>query len=134
MSKRKRRIFSREFKLSAVQRLLAGESTKGLSGELGIPVGHLDLWCQQFRLGGAEGLRKAGRPRKQAGAGLDPLAKVRRTKDLDAARKYIAELEGKVGQQQVELDFFRQALQQVREARRPSDGLGVTASTRSSKR
>ena len=65
MSKRKRRIFSREFKLSAVQRLLAGESTKGLSGELGIPVGHLDLWCQQFRLGGAEGLRKAGRPRKR---------------------------------------------------------------------
>jgi hypothetical protein len=51
-------------------------------------------------------LRKAGRPRKQAGAGLDPLAKAKRTKDLEAARRYIAELEGKVGQQQVELDFF----------------------------
>ena len=134
MSKRKRRVFSREFKLSAVQRMLAGESTKALSRELGVPVDRLDRWCQQYRLGGAEGLRKAGRPRKPAGAGLDPLAKVRRTKDLDAARKYIAELEGKVGQQQVELDFFRQALQQVREARRPSDGPGVKASTRSLKR
>ena len=134
MSKRKRRVFSREFKLSAVQRMLGGESTKVLSRELGVAVDHLDRWCQQFRLGGAEGLRKAGRPRKQAGAGLDPLAKAKRTKDLDAARKYIAELEGKVGQQQVELDFFRQALRQVREARRPNDGPGVTASTRSSKR
>ncbi len=134
MSKRKRRIFSRELKLSAVQRMLAGESTKVLSRELGIATDHLDRWCQQFRLYGAEGLRKAGRPRKQAGGGLDPLEKAKRTKDLDAARKYIAELEGKVGQQQVELDFFQQALRQVREARRPSDGPGVMASTRSLKR
>jgi len=134
MSKRKRRIFSRELKLSAVQKMLAGESTKVLSLELGIAADHLDRWCQQFRLYGAEGLRKAGRPRKQAGGGLDPLERAKRTKDLEAARKYIAELEGKVGQQQVELDFFQQALQQVREARRPSDGAGATASTRSLKR
>jgi transposase len=134
MSKRRRRVFSREYKLSAVQRLLAGESSKALSRELGVSVDHLDRWCQQYRVGGAEGLRRAGRPRKPAGVGLDPLAKVRRTKDLDAARKYIAELECKVGQQQVELDFFQQALQQVGGARRPSDEPGVTASTRSSKR
>jgi transposase len=135
MSKRRRRrVFSREYKLSAVQRMLAGESTKALSRELGISGDHLDRWCQKFRLGGAEGLRLAGRPRKQAGAVLDPLAKVRRTTDLSTARKYIAELEGKVGQQQVELDFFRQALRQVGGACRPSDGPGVRASTRSSKR
>ena len=134
MSKRRRRVFSREFKLSAVQGLLAGESSKALSRALGVSADHLDRWCQQYRLGGAEGLRRTGRPRKQAGVGLDPLAKARRTKDLDAARKYIAELEAKVGQQQVDLVFFRQAVRQVREARRPSDGPGVTASTRSSKR
>jgi hypothetical protein len=46
----------------------------------------------------------------------------------------IAELERKIGQQQVDLDFFRQALRQVKGARRPSDGPGVTGSTRSSKR
>jgi transposase len=54
--------------------------------------------------------------------------------ELDAARARIAELERKVGQQQVDLDFFRQALRQVKEARRPSTGPGVTGSTRSSKR
>jgi hypothetical protein len=53
---------------------------------------------------------------------------------IEAARRRIAELERKVGQQQVDLDFFRQALQQVRGMRRPSDALGVTASTKSSKR
>jgi transposase len=53
---------------------------------------------------------------------------------LDAAHKRIAELERKIGQQQLELDFFRQALRQVKGARRLSDGSGVTASTRSSKR
>jgi hypothetical protein len=53
---------------------------------------------------------------------------------LAAARRQIAALERKVGQQQLELDFFRQALRHIREARRPLDGSGVTASTRSSKR
>ena len=54
--------------------------------------------------------------------------------ELEAARTRIAELERKVGQQQLELDFFRQALRQVRGARRPSAGPGVTGSTESSKR
>jgi hypothetical protein len=50
------------------------------------------------------------------------------------ARKSIGELERKIGQQQVELDFFRQALRRVGEARRPSDGPGGRRSTRSSRR
>jgi hypothetical protein len=54
--------------------------------------------------------------------------------DLAAAKQQIAELERKVGQQQLELDFFRKALQQVSGKRRPSDGPGAPASTRSSKR
>src|SRR6266850_4472387 len=53
--------------------------------------------------------------------------------EFDLARRRIAELERKIGQQQVELDFFRQALRRVKEARRPSTGPGVTGSTRSSK-
>jgi hypothetical protein len=53
---------------------------------------------------------------------------------VDGTRKRIAELERKIGQQQVELDFFRQALQQVKGARRPSEGRGAPRSTRSSKR
>jgi transposase-like protein len=129
MSRRKRRVFSREFKLSAAKRLIAGESAAALSRELRVPSGHLYKWCGHFRRGGAEALRPACRPRK--GFGASDLAP---GKDLATARKHIGELERKVGQQQIELDFFRQALRQVEGARQPSDGLGVRASTRSSRR
>src|SRR5689334_19617637 len=129
MSKGKRREFSREFKLSAVKRALAGESVAALSRELGVRSGQLYRWGQHFRCGGAEALRAACRPRKGFGV-LDLEA----TNDLAAARKRLRELERKVGQQQVELDFFRRALRQVEGARRPSDGPGERASTRSSRR
>jgi transposase-like protein len=132
MSKRRRRIFSREFKLAAVERMFGGESTKALAKELRVNPNHLQQWCHRFRIGGAEAVRQAGRPRKPV-VSEEEQAKTRAT-DLASARKYIAELEAKIGQQQVDLDFFRQALRRVREARRPSDGPGVTASTRSSKR
>ena len=129
MSKGKRRAFGREFKVSAVKRMIAGESVAALSRELRVPSGHLYKWCRHFRQGGAEALRPACRPRKGFGV-LD----LESGKDLATARKRISELERKVGQQQVELDFFRQALRQVEGARQPSDGLGVPASTRSSRR
>ena len=135
MSKRKRRVFSREFKLSAVQRMIAGESTAELSRELGVPNGHLYRWCMHFRRGGAEALRPACRPRKIPGAvELAPEAKAMRVQDVATACKRITELERKIGQQQVELDFFRQALRQVKGERRPSDGPGATASMPRSKR
>ena len=135
MSKRKRRVFSREFKLSAVQRMMAGESAAGLSRELQVPAGHLYQWCMHFRRGGPEALRPACRPRKIPGAvELDPVAKAMRVQDVATARQRITELERKIGQQQVELDFFRQALRQVGGARQPSDRLGVSASTPRSRR
>jgi transposase len=132
MSKKRRRIFSREFKLSAVERLLAGANTKALSQELGVKPNHLWQWCHRFRIGGAAAVRQAGRPRKLL-VSEDERAKTRAA-DLASARKYITDLEAKIGQQQVDIDFFRQALRQVRGARRPSDGSGAPASTRSSKR
>ena len=128
MSKRKRRVFSLEFKLSAVKRMLADESVTALSRELGVPQGHLYQWCGHYRRGGVEALRPACRPRKGFGMrDLEP------DKDVVTARQRIGELERKVGQQQLELDFFRQALRQVGEARRPSAAPGVTGSTKSSK-
>jgi transposase len=128
MSTRKRRVFSREFKVAAVKRLLAGEDAGGLARELQIPAGHIYTWCRHFRRGGAEALRPACRPRKVLGA-PEP-----EPTDLTVARRRIKELERKIGQQQVELDFFRQALRRVGEARRPGDGPGVRTSARSSKR
>ena len=127
--KRKRRVFSREFKLSAVKRMLADESVAALSRELGVPQGHLYLWCGHYRRGGVEALRPACRPR--TGFGMRDLEP---DKDVVTARKRIGELERKVGQQQLELDFFRQALRQVEAKRRPIDEPGAKPSTPSSKR
>jgi hypothetical protein len=50
------------------------------------------------------------------------------------AEKRIGELERKIGQQQVELDFFRRALRRVGANLRPGNGSGAKASTASSKR
>jgi len=135
MRKRKRRVYSREFKVSAVERLLAGETTAALSGELQVSTNHLHKWCMHYRRGGPEALRPAHRPYKVPGAvEVDPVVKAQRVSDLAAARKRIIALERKVGQQQLELDFFRQALRRVGEAGQPSDERGVRTSTRSSRR
>src|ERR1043166_5623365 len=127
MSEGKRRVFSREFKLSAVQRVLAGESPAAVSRELQVPGGHLYKWCRHYRHGGVEALRPACRPRKIGVA--DFAADLAAPVDAGSARKRISELERKIGQQQLELDFFRQALRQVGAARQPSDGSGVRTST-----
>jgi transposase-like protein len=130
------RKFSREFKLEAVRRILAGEQIRALSKELTVLRKDLYAWRKLFRAGGAEALRPLGRPRKDDGAVASRVRK--RARDVAAtdtsAPERVAELERKIGQQQIELDFFRQALRRVREARRLNAGPGVTGSTRSSKR
>jgi len=135
------RVFNRAFKLGIVNRMLAGEKVSALARELRFSGKDLYIWRQRFLSGGPEALRGPGRPRKGEAAGLAPSGAPRSkappdmpAAELEAARRRIAELERKVGQQQVELDFFRQALRQVREARRQSAGPGVTGSMGSSKR
>jgi transposase-like protein len=130
------RNFSRELKLSAVRRMLAGENVSALARELAVLRKDLYVWRDRFRAGGPEALRGRGRPRKVPPTERPPDRPPDRGEagDLAAARRRIAELERKVGQQQVELDFFQRALRQVREARRPNGAPGATASTRSSKR
>jgi|JRHI01.1.fsa_nt_gi transposase len=129
MSGKKRRVYSREFKLSVIARMDAGERVSDIARALGIPGVRFYGWMKLYRLGGAENLRLARRPLKAWGAEPPKPAG-----DLSEARRRIAELECKIGQQQVELDFFRRALRQVGEARQPSDTGGVRASTRSCKR
>lgn len=130
MSTGKRRVFEHEFKVQVVERLRAGERATALSRELGISCGRLSTWRKVYGRFGPEGLRRAGRPRQGDGTS-EPTGRV---EDLATARQRIGELERKVGQQQLELDFFRRALRHVGEARRPSDGLGVKAFTPSSRR
>ena len=134
------RVFSREFKVGIVRRMLAGENVSALARELRFTRKDLYVWRDRFLAGGPEALRGRGRPPKAEAAGLaasGPRGKAAPETpgaELEAARTRISELERKVGQQQVELDFFRQALRQVKGARRPSAAPGVTGSTRSSKR
>jgi transposase len=138
MAKTVDRVFSREFKLAALRRMLAGENVSALARELKLRRKLLYAWRGRFRSGGPEALRTRGRPRKVVGlvaaAAAAPAARGATSDDLEKARRQIAALERKVGQQQLELDFFRQALRQVEGKRRTSDGRGATASTRSSKR
>jgi transposase len=144
MADEDKRLFSREFKLAALRRMLAGENVSALARELGVRRKYLYQWRERFRVGGPEALRTRGRPTKaealaiQAhGAGSMVDAAVPRSAPVDAlsqAQRRIADLERKIGQQQIELDFFQRALRQVGEARRTSGAPGATASTRSSKR
>jgi transposase len=136
MSK-KPRVFSREFKLKVVRRLLAGEKMSVVAQETQVLRKDLYIWRDRYRTGGAEALRGCGRPRKGEAvvASAEPGASAEGAIVAPGAvGQRIAELERKIGQQQVELDFFRQALRQVKATRRPSDGPGVRGSIRSSKR
>jgi transposase len=131
MPKQRSRVFSRAFKLAAVHRMLAGENISALSRELQVLRKDLYYWRTHFRAGGPEALRGKGRPRKGDAIPVKPKEP---PGDLEAAREQIAELERKIGRQQVELDFFRQALRQFEGARRRSAEPGAPRSTRSSER
>ena len=128
------RVFSREFKLAALARLEAGEKVPVVARELGVSHQVLYRWRAQMRAGGTAALRPLGRPRKDAMLPAAPCpAASPEELALTAAQARIADLERKVGRQQLELDFFKRALRQVEALRRPSE-LGATASTPSSKR
>jgi transposase-like protein len=139
MSKSSRRIFPRSFKLMAVRRMEGGTNVSQLARELKVRPHMLYAWREKVRAHGAKGLRNPGRPGRTEFDRPSEEALERSTTgppmDLASARRRIAELERKIGQQQVDLDFFRQALrQQARDARQPNGGRGGLGSTRSSKR
>lgn len=108
MSKPAVRVFTREFKKAAVQRIEAGERLRAVAEELGIRRKLLYDWRAAWRAEGLAGFNKKRGPRPKPkpqdnAGGADA--------ELIAARQRIVELERKIGQQAVELDFFRQALQ-----------------------
>jgi transposase len=139
--------FSHEFKLEILRRMDAGANVSALAREFGVSRKSIYHWRHRFRLGGSYALRnRGGRKTKAEVAGeaahetpivRPPSAEtpVRQTslEELGRSQRRIAALERKVGQQQVELDFFQQALRRVREERQRSGGPGETVSTKSSK-
>ena len=131
--------FSREFKLEALRRMDAGENVSVLARELGVSRKSIYQWRNRYRLGGGNALRRRGRMTKaevSADEAEKPPAEARQTslEELARAQRRIAGLERKIGQQQVELDFFQQALRQVRGLRLRSGEPGGTTFTKSSKR
>jgi transposase len=126
---KKSRSFSAETKLAVVKRMLCGEEVRALAKELKVSRTFLYRWKDRYRKLGAAGFQlRRGRPPNKVTNLRAP------TDDLDSAKQRIAELERKIGQQQLELDFFQQALRQVRKARQPIDGPGAKSSTPASKR
>jgi transposase-like protein len=124
------RSFSVEFKREALARLAAGELVSKLAAEFGVHRQLIYKWKDAARTGALG--RRRGRPTK-----LEALARqahVAETNEVALARLRIAELERKVGQQAVELDFFRGALRRIEASRRASEAPGVTGSSPRSRR
>ena len=106
---KKVRQFSSEFKLKAVERLLAGESASVVAQEFKVVRKLLYYWKDAYISEGPDGLRKVGRPRKDRRVGVLPEAQTDRG-ELLQARKRIAELERKIGHQANANRFFRRSL------------------------
>ena len=113
--KAKQPEYRAELKLAAVQRVLAGESVSAVAQELGIRRKRLYVWKDGYAELGEAGLvhRRGGGPRKVASGATNSEAMAGRG-ELRAARRRIAELERKVGQQELELDFFGEALRRIK--------------------
>jgi transposase len=89
-------------------------------------------WQEVARRGGLEALRGPGRPRRSRLDG--PPLRSALLNDGEAARRRIAELERKIGEQQGDLDFFRQALRHVKARQQAAGVPGAVRSTKSSRR
>jgi transposase len=124
------RKFSPEFRVEVARRIEQGESVSKLHHELDIKRSVLYRWRDAYRKEGARGLTRAvGRP-----PGVPNPAPRPGVSAEEALRQQIAALERKVGQQAVQLDFFKRAFKRVKESSQKSGSAGATASTRRSGR
>lgn len=137
---------SLEFKVLLVRRLEAGERITDLERETGVFRAQIYRWRDAFGREGEAGLER--RPGRQRGyrrfrsaaegpsGGLAPSAPAGSALDQLApdVRAWVSELERTVARQQLELDFFSEALQRIEESRRPKSAAGETASTPPSRR
>jgi transposase len=118
-----RRQFTRAFKLAALARFDTAGNVEALARELGVRRELLYVWRRKFALGGAQALTTSGRPRPSVQS-IESLTEERR----------VVELERKLGQQALEIDFLEGALQRIEASCRPNDGPGATASSPRSRR
>lgn len=110
-----RRRFTREFKLAAVQRLEQGISIAEVARALEVNPSLLHRWWKEFRQGPGNAFPGHGQRRWSEGR--------------------MAELERKIGQQTLEIDFLKACLQRIEEQRMLQASNGNPRSTgRSGKR
>jgi transposase-like protein len=110
-----RRRFTREFKLAAVQRLEQGISIAEVARALEVNPSVLHRWWKEFRQGPGNAFPGHGQRRWSEGR--------------------MAELERKIGQQTLEIDFLKACLQRIEEQRMLQASNGNPRSTgRSGKR
>ena len=121
--------WTREFKLRALARMDEVVNVTGLAEELGVRRELLYIWRRKYRSGGADALHAIGRPLNIARP-VEELSASSSAPAPGGEQGRIADLERKIGQQQLELDFFRAALRQVREQRLKQGEPGETPSTR----
>ena len=134
------RLFHREFKEAAVRRILAGEKIRAVADDLGLRRQLLYTWLDYYERGGPDALVPRGRPWKavalarRRALAQKPSGRARADggKGEPKPDPRLTDLERKVGQQALEIDFFKAALRHVKEPPRPRGGRGARASSRSS--
>jgi transposase len=109
-----RRMFSKEFKLAAVQRLEQGIPLGEVARALEVNPNVLHRWRREFRQGPGNVFPGRGKQRWSEGR--------------------IADLERKIGQQALEIDFLKGCLQRIEEQRMLQAVTGNPRSTGRSKK
>jgi len=109
-----RRMFSKEFKLAAVERLEQGVSLGEVARALEVNPNVLHRWRREIRQGPGNVFPGQGKQRWAEGR--------------------VAELERKIGQQALEIDFLKGCLQRNEEQRMLQALTGNPPSTRKSKK
>ena len=107
-----RRQFTKEFKLAAVRRLEAGVSLAEVARGLEVNPNVLQRWRREFRQAPGKAFPGNGQRRWSEGR--------------------VAELERKIGQQVVEIDFLKGCLQRIEQQRMLRALTGNPPSTRRS--
>ena len=118
--KQPNRVFPTAFKMAAIGRMAAGEAVLPLARELGLSRKLLHEWRKAWDMHGPAGLnrkrgRKPGFQKALAAVNLPAAAAKGAGSELAAARAKIAELERKIGQQALDIDFFQLALRALGE-------------------
>ena len=108
-----RRRFTREFKITAVRRLRQGESVALLARALEVNPSVLHRWREEFGHGPGKAFPGSGRRRTEPDR--------------------VAQLERKIGQQTLEIDFLKGCLQRIEQQRQLQAVTGKPLSTARSK-